>query len=186
MDKNTLVKVLNRDNGAVVYSLPELNGLVRVYQSGEIKEVSFKELQQLSYVPGGKELLEESLVILENDQAIKELLGQVEPEYSYTQKDVKRLLTEGSLDEFLDCLDFAPEGVKDLIKTLAVDLPLNDVKKRQAIQQKLGFNIDSAIRIKKESESDFENQNRLKPERRVKNTQSGTKTPLVRRVVSTK
>ena len=75
MDKNTLVKVLNRDNGAVVYSLPELNGLVRVYQSGEVKEVSFKELQQLSYIPGGKELLEESLVILENDQAIKELLG---------------------------------------------------------------------------------------------------------------
>lgn len=186
MDKNTLVKVLNRDNGAVVYSLPELNGLVRVYQSGEVKEVSFKELQQLSYIPGGKELLEESLVILENDQAIKELLGQVEPEYSYTQKDVKRLLTEGSLDEFLDCLDFAPEGVKDLIKTLAVDLPLNDVKKRQAIQQKLGFNIDSAIRIKRESESDFENQNRSKPERRVKTTQSGTKTPLVRRVVSTK
>lgn len=186
MDKNTLVKVLNRDNGAVVYSLPELNGLVRVYQSGEVKQVSFKELQQLSYIPGGKELLEESLVILENDQVIKELLGQVEPEYSYTQKDVKRLLTEGSLDEFLDCLDFAPEGVKDLIKTLAVDLPLNDVKKRQAIQQKLGFNIDSAIRIKRESESDLENQNRSKPERRVKTTQNGTKTPLVRRVVSTK
>jgi len=36
----------------------------------------------------------------------------------------------GSLDEFLDCLDFAPEGVTDLIKTLAVELPLNDVAKR--------------------------------------------------------
>ena len=58
----------------------------------------------------------------------------------------------GSLDEFLDCLDFAPEGVKDLIKNLAVDLPLNDVAKREAIFNKLGFNVDNAIRIKKESE----------------------------------
>jgi len=58
----------------------------------------------------------------------------------------------GSLDEFLDCLDFAPEGVKDLIKNLAVDLPLNDVAKREAIFNKLGFNVDNAIRIKKESD----------------------------------
>ena len=186
MDKNTLIKVLNRDNGAVVYVLPELNGLVRVYQAGEVKEVSFKELQQLSYIPGGRELLEQSLVILDNEQAIKQLLGQVEPEYSYTKDDVKRLLVEGSLDEFLDCLDFAPEGVKDLIKTLAVDLPLNDVKKREAIQEKLGFNIDSAIRIKRESESQFENNNKLKPERRVKTAQNESRTPLVRRVVSAK
>ena len=57
----------------------------------------------------------------------------------------------GSLDEFLDCLDFAPEGVKDLIKNLSVELPLNDVAKREAILNKLGFNVDNAIRIKRES-----------------------------------
>jgi len=108
MDKKTMIKVLNRDNGAVVYSLPELNGLVRVYQSGETKEVSFEELQQLSYIPGGKELLEDSLVILNNEKAIQELVGNVEQEYSYTKEDIIKLLTESSLDAFLDCLDFAP------------------------------------------------------------------------------
>jgi len=56
-------------------------------------------------------------------------------------------MEHGSLDEFLDCLDFAPEGVKDLIKNLAVELPLNDVAKREAIFNKLGFNVDNAIRI---------------------------------------
>ena len=183
MDKNTLIKVLNRDNGAVVYSLPELNGLVRVYQSGETKEVPFKELQQLSYIPGGKELLEESLVILDNEKAIKQLLGQVELEYSYTEEDIKRLLISGSLDEFLDCLDFAPEGVKDLIKTLAVTLPLNDVKKREAIQDKLGFNVESAIRIKRESET--ESAPSAKPERRAKVNQSKESRPI-RRVVNSK
>ena len=107
MDKNKLIKVLNRDNGAVVYSIPEMNGLTRVYQSGEIKEVPFVELQQLSYIPGGMALLEESLVI-QDAEAVKELLGTTEPEYNYGKDDIIRLLKEGSLDEFLDCLDFAP------------------------------------------------------------------------------
>lgn len=98
MDRSTRIKVLNRDNGSVVYSIPEMNGLRRVYQSGETKEVTFEELQKLSYIPGGKELLVESLVILDNDEAVKELLGHTELEYKYTKKDVLRLLKEGSMD----------------------------------------------------------------------------------------
>lgn len=177
MDKKTMIKVLNRDNGAVVYSLPELNGLVRVYQSGETKEVSFEELQQLSYIPGGKELLEDSLVILNNEKAIQELVGNVEQEYSYTKEDIIKLLTESSLDAFLDCLDFAPQGVLDLIKTLSVELPLNDVSKREAILKKLNFSVDNAIRLK--SEENTEERAKSEPKRRV---QSSAPT---RRVVKT-
>lgn len=150
MDKATEIKVLNRDNGAVVYSIPEMNGLTRIFHSGETKQVTFEQLQKLSYIPGGMELLKDSLVILDNDKAVKELLGEVQLEYSYTKEDIINLMKNGSLDEFLDCLDFAPEGVKDLIKTLSVELPLNDVSKREAILEKLGFNVDNAIRIKKE------------------------------------
>jgi len=80
------------------------------------------------------------------------LLGKVEPEYNYSKEEIIQLMKEGSLDEFLDCLDFAPEGVKELIKTLSVQLPLNDVAKREAILNKLHFNVDAAIRIKKEGE----------------------------------
>lgn len=151
MDKNTPIKVLNRDNGAVVYSIPEMNGLTRVFQAGETKEVTYEELQKLSYIPGGSELLRDSLVILDNSTTVEDLIGHVEPEYYYTKDDIINLMKIGSLDAFLDCLDFAPEGVKDLIKTLAVDLPLNDVSKREAILDKLGFNVDNAIRIKNES-----------------------------------
>jgi len=156
MEKSTLIKVLNRDNGAVVYAIPEMNGLKRVYQAGETKEITFEEIEKLSYIPGGMELLQDCLVILDNDEAIKEILGHVEPEYSYTKDDIINLMKNGSLDEFLDCLDFAPEGVKDLIKTLSVELPLNDVAKREAILNKLGFNVDNAIRIKRESEEPTE------------------------------
>ena len=123
MEKSTLIKVLNRDNGAVGYAIPEMNGLKRIYQAGETKEITFEEIEKLSYIPGGMELLQDCLVILDNDEAIKKILGHVEPEYSYTKDDVINLMKNGSLDEFLDCLDFAPEGVKDLIKTLSVELP---------------------------------------------------------------
>lgn len=179
MDLNTRIKVLNRDNGAVVYSIPEMNGLRRVYQAGETKEVTFQELQKLSYIPGGMELLRDNLVILNNEEVVRVLLGHVEPEYSYTDKDVLRLLKQGSMDEFLDCLDFAPEGVKDLIKTMAVKMPLNDVAKREAILNKLGFNVDNAIRIQKESTDPA--QEKPVTKRRVNKTQ--TKSTKTRRVI---
>lgn len=179
MDKDKLVKVLNRDNGSVVYSIPELNGLLRVYQAGEIKEIPFGELQQLSYIPGGKALLEDSLVI-QDAEAVKELLGEVEPEYNYGKAEIIKLMKQGSLDQFLDCLDFAPEGVQDLIKTLSVELPLNDVAKRQAIYQKLNFNVDNAIRIQKESEEPAE---KTVHKRRVVKSQSKSGSTSGRRVI---
>ena len=37
MNKSTIIKVLNRDNGAVTYFIPEMNGLKRVFQAGETK-----------------------------------------------------------------------------------------------------------------------------------------------------
>ena len=169
MNKSTLIKVLNRDNGSVVYSIPEMNGLRRVFQAGETKQVTFEELQKLSYIPGGMELLKDSLVIKDNEEAIKLLLGHVEPEYSYNQNDIVKILKEGSLDEFLDCLDFAPEGVIDLIKNLAVQLPLNDVEKREAIFNKTGFNVDNAIRIRKETAEPVKEEHTI--ERRVKKEQ---------------
>lgn len=181
MEKTTLIKVLNRDNGSVVYSIPEMNGLRRVFQAGETKEITFEELEKLSYIPGGMELLEDSLVILDNKQAINLILGHVEPEYSYSKDDIIKLMKTGSLDEFLDCLDFAPEGVKDLIKTLSVELPLNDVAKREAIFNKIGFNVDNAIRIKRESSDPIEEKPVVK--RRVQKNQENKSTIPTRRVV---
>lgn len=183
MDLSTRVKVLNRDSGAVIYSISEMNGLRRVFQSGETKEITFEELQKLSYIPGGEEILRDSLVILDNKEAIQNLLGKPEPEYFYTKEDIKKLMLNGSLDEFLDCLDFAPEGVRELIKVLAVELPLNDVAKRKAIFEKLGFNVDKAIEIEQES-ADADEEKPETSHRRVQKTQ--TRTVTGRRVITQK
>lgn len=178
---STKIKVLNRDNGSVVYNIPEMNGLRRTFQAGETKTITFEELEKLSYIPGGMTLLRDCLVILDNKEAISELLGHVEPEYSYTRNDIINLMKNGSLEEFLDCLDFAPEGVTDLIKTLSVQLPLNDVAKREAIYEKLGFNVDNAIRIQKEAAEPVQEQ--TQPERRVQKTQDTKSATPTRRVV---
>lgn len=155
MDKNTIIRICNRDNAAVFYDIPEMNGLHRVFQPNEVKEVTLEELIKLSYEPGGMDLLRNNF-ILNNKEAIDMILGKVEPEYSYTSVDIKNLLLNGSLDELLDCLDFAPEGVIEIVKNMAVELPLNDVAKREAILNKTGFNVTHAIEIKKEVQADIE------------------------------
>ena len=89
----------------------------------------------------------------------------------------------GSIDEFLDCLDFAPEGVTELIKTLAVQLPLNDVAKREAIYNKLGFNVDNAIRLKREAAEPVKEEHTT--QRRVQKAQNKSAT-TGRRVIKQK
>lgn len=158
-----MIKVQNRDNGTVGYTIPDLSNLHRTYQPGETKQITMEELRKLSYVPGGMEILENYLVILD-DEARKEILSNVEPEYYLTKDGVKQLLTEGSLDALLDCLDFAPDGVISLVKDVAVEIELNDVKKRDAILDKTGFNVTSAIDFNKETREEEE---KAKPARRV-------------------
>ena len=184
MDRNTIIKICNRDDAAVFYDIPEMNGLHRVFQPNEVKEVTLGELIKLSYEPGGMDLLRNNF-ILNNKEAINMILGEVEPEYNYTPVDIKNLLLNGSLDELLDCLDFAPEGVIEIVKDLAVELPLNDVAKREAILNKTGFNVTNAIEIKKEVQADIEKPAAAPTKRRVtkKVESSSTEETKGRRVI---
>jgi len=152
IEGSTIVKVRNRDNGTVGYTIPDLNNLHRDFQPNEVKNLELNELRKLSYLPGGITILKEYLVIEDNEEAVQELLGNVEFEYHYTMKDVEDILLRGSLDQLLDCLDFAPEGVIDLVKKAAVDLKIVDISKRQAILDKTGFDVTKAIEINKETE----------------------------------
>lgn len=149
LDKNTVIKVTNRDSGSVGYSIPEM-GITRLFQRGEVKELTMEELRKLSYLPGGQMLLNECLVV-HNEEALEELNPDYEPEYFYTETEVSELLLRGSLEQFLDCLDFAPEGVVELVKDLAVKLEINDLSKRKAIFEKTGFDVSKAIEINHES-----------------------------------
>jgi hypothetical protein len=70
-----------------------------------------------------------------------------QPEYYMSEQQIKDVMLNGSLDAFLDCLDFAPPGVQDLIRQYAVSLPLTDLYKRKALKEKTGFDVDKAIAL---------------------------------------
>lgn len=154
IEKDTLIKVKNRDSGTVGYTIPELGNLHRSFSKGETKEIPMDELRKLSYISGGKILLQNYLIV-QNQDALKELLSDdVEPEYYYGEEEIKKLLLTGSNDQLLDCLEFAPEGVIGLVKDLAVSLKINDISKRNIILEKTGFNVTNAIAINEETIED--------------------------------
>lgn len=149
-----MAKVKNRSNGVAVYTIPELGdkrNIRREFAPHETKEIPVEELEALTYVGGGESLLRNYLQILDEETLAKVDLT-IEPEYRMSEEDVKKLMREGSLDSFKDCLDFAPQGIKDMIKDYAVSLPLNDSAKRDAIKEVLKFDVDKAIMNKKASE----------------------------------
>lgn len=147
IDKKMELKVTNRDNGTVGYTIPDLGNLHRNFAPGETKTLTYEELEKLSWVPGGEYILKNNLKI-DNEEVVAALLGIVEPEYYYSEDEVKILLShEGSLDQLKDALQYAPTGVIELIKSIAVKEELSDVNKRKAILDATGFNVTSAIEI---------------------------------------
>lgn len=143
---NTMYKVKNRSSGKVAYSVAyNGNKIHQVYNPGEVKIIPYEELRQLSYQHGGPELIYNYLQV-GKQEVLENLNIAPEPEYYMSEKEIQEMLESGSIDAFLDCLDFAPLGVIDLIKKYAVELPLNDYNKRRIIKEKLGFDVDAAIK----------------------------------------
>ena len=148
-----MYNVKNRSAGVAVYSIPEM-GISRSFQPGETKQISAEELEKLTYRPGGMALLANFLQIIE-PEAIAKVGLNPQPEYHMSEQDIVKLMQTGSIDEFLDCLDFAPPGVIDLIKKLSVSLPLTDIQKVSALKAKTGFDAAAALKhVMEEKEED--------------------------------
>jgi hypothetical protein len=143
MNNTKIYEVTNRSGSNVFYTIDEDN-INRHFTPGEVKKIPYEELEKLSYQIGGKSLINNYLLIRDSE-ALNQLDLEIEPEYNMDANAVKKLLLEGSLDALLDALDFAPGGVIELIKDIAVALPLNDMSKRKAIQDKTNFNVSAAI-----------------------------------------
>lgn len=168
INQTDMYNVKNRSSSVVVYSIPESN-LRRTFAPGETKRIPFSELEKLTYQPGGRELIANFLQIME-EEVTQDLNIHREPEYNMSEAQVRDLILNGSLDAFLDALDFAPIGVIDLIKSMAVTLPLTNLQKRKALKDKTGFDVDKAL-MHIEEEQLEENAGKAAPapaERRVK------------------
>ena len=143
INDDTLVVVKNRDNGSVSYVVDDE---YRRLEAGEVKKIPFKELRTLAYKPGGQVLLKEYLII-DDKEVLENLDIEVEREYFYSKEKIRNILFNGSMDEFEDFLDFAPEGALELAKDIAVNEQIPDVRKRDLLGKKTGLNINNAIMV---------------------------------------
>lgn len=153
INPNTKVEIINRSIGSVIYNIPEKR-IRREFYPREKKTVAFSEILDVAAQPGGRELFYNYLFI--NDEKIlHEVLNiNEQPEYWITEENLPNWITTCTLDEFKDGLDYAPEGIKSLIKKIAVELPLTDMSKANAIKEQLGFDVIKAIEIAKEGETE--------------------------------
>lgn len=145
------MKVKNRCNSVVLYSIPDLN-IRRRFAPGEIKNVATEELEKLSYQPGGLYILANCLQVSTADAKTLEI--NPEREYFLTEQGIKDLILVKSLDEFLDALDFAPKGVIDLIKAFSMTLPMKDLSKAEALKEKTGFDVVKALEFDRQAKID--------------------------------
>ena len=144
MENTKICLVKNRSASRIVYRIPEM-GIRREFSPTETKKISYEELEKLSYQPGGLAIMTNFLQI-QDAPAIAELGIHAEPEYHMSEQQIIDLIRTGSLDAFLDCLDFAPVGIIDLVKKYAVSVPLADYEKRKALKEKTGFDVDAALK----------------------------------------
>lgn len=166
MESSKILKVKNRSASLAVYSIPEIN-IRREFAPGETKNITYGELEKLSYQPGGRAIMQNFLQIID-PEATGDLGINREPEYDLSEQQIVDLMTNGSLDAFLDCLDFAPVGVIDLIKKFSVSLPLNDIDKRDALKKKTGFDVTVALANMQKEKEDMNTPTVENKERRVK------------------
>lgn len=166
MESSKILRVKNRSASLAVYSIPEIN-VRREFAPGETKNITYGELEKLSYQPGGRTIMQNFLQIID-PEATGDLGINREPEYDLSEQQIVDLMTNGSLDAFLDCLDFAPVGVIDLIKKFSVSLPLNDIDKRDALKKKTGFDVTVALANMQKEKEDMNTPTVENKERRVK------------------
>lgn len=138
-----LVTVENRTAGKIVYQIPDRH-IRRELAPRQAVRVPKEEIEALSYTAGGLDLIRNHLLV-KDEQVLDDLNIHREPEYYMNADNVAKLIKEGTLNEFKDAIDFAPDGVVDMIKDLSVQMPLNDFSKRQALKEMTGFDVDKAI-----------------------------------------
>lgn len=176
------VTVRNFTDQRVVYLVPEKN-IRREFMGFESKEIEVGELRELWFKSGGAKLLQDYLGV-DNRELAKEFDitdDLFEHEYSWTQKDIDRVLLEGSEDELADALDYAPRGIVETLVDRAVALRIPNMNKRKLIKEMTDKDISKKIAYAEILETDEDREAKSAPARR-RVSKSNSQTANHRRV----
>lgn len=142
----TVVPVRNLLNHRVAYVLD--SGVRRRFAPNATINIEAKELRELSYQPGGTELLTNYLSVGNANLAQEFGVDPDTVEYNWTEQDIVDAVTTADTDVLLDALDYAPEAIKSTIVEKAVELEIPDNNRRAAIKNATGADVTKMIEVK--------------------------------------
>lgn len=145
------IKVASRFRGEC--SLEVSKGVFRrwAHRGAEVL-MSEDEIINAANSKGGRITIENYLMI--NDKALLKKLGmEVEQEYFYNTKSVKALLQLGSLEDLESALAANNEGIRMMIKDIAIEIRLSDLSKRNLISKFTGVDLNKVIEFADENNS---------------------------------
>ena len=153
LTRDSKIKVTNRSNGTVILKVRDRHFRAELNPK-ETRVLNYGDILDVAAQPGGRNLIYNFLLIQDAEALRQGLNVKEEPEYWLTEEKIPSWMNTCSLDEFKDALQFAPQGVLDLIKKYAVSQPLNDMAKRIAIKDALQFDVTLAITNNEKSGED--------------------------------
>lgn len=153
LTRDSKIKVTNRSNGTVILKVQDRHFRAELNPK-ETRVLNYGDILDVAAQPGGRNLIYNFLLIQDAEALRQGLNVKEEPEYWLTEEKIPSWMNTCSLDEFKDALQFAPQGVLDLIKKYAVSQPLNDMAKRIAIKDALQFDVTLAIANNEKSGED--------------------------------
>ena len=101
-------------------------------------------IKNISYSPGGREILENYLII-KDEKLVEDLALNLEPEDTFNENDIKELLTKGTYEQLEDALKYGSSGTRELIKDCAIDIKLSDNNKVKLISNFLNINLNTIL-----------------------------------------
>jgi len=160
MDLNKKVSVRNRAKGSISYTIDALRVTRSWATTGAVINIPINELIELTTIPGGQKLLDKYLVI-EDKEALSAVYDyELAPEYNYGETEIDYLLHNGTNEQLLDALDYAPQGVLDLIRTMSIKKMPDTTVKVSAINNKFQINLSNlALNAAETEEDDKEEEN---------------------------
>lgn len=147
------MKVINRSAETISYDLPELH-IKRHFELNEEKDIPEEELKALWQTLGGNYQIK-NLLLVEDKEWVKDH-WDAPIEYFWHAEDVKNCVLHDEPELFEETLDYAPEGVVEMIKEYAWRLPMQDLNKVEILERKTGFNSHLAAQIMKPADESAE------------------------------
>lgn len=137
-------------------------------------EVMVVDVRECSYDQGCRNMFRDYVQICDPELAKEFGVYEDVVEYNWGDKEITEALTTAPIEVLLDALDFAPDGIKEAILDKAVELEIPDTRRREAISEALGVNVDNKIKNKRDSQTSAEPVAK-KTRRRVSSNSSETK-----------